>query len=385
MSQGTVAQLMSVGPQDEYLTDAGRSQFESRTIRHTRFATETIEDAFAPTFAFGTLNACPIPRRGDLMGAMYLRIVLPALGVEGTWAEKIGWVLMRRVRLKIGCVTVHDHERLWYDVRSTLFTPRGARDGLDRMIGAEPLPTTREHELFVPLGFFNCDRAQFLPACRVNEDIIVEVEAETLENCVSVSAPLPPGVAPVCSILTEHVFLSDVERVSFMGETQQVLVDVVQDLDGLDYKAGFGTDVFRSRDIAVDMRELNLPTRYLCFVAYDEVYDRYFDYKDVFERIQLNVNSREVFEARGSGYYSLVQTYDQGLVSDTSNVGLFSFGLDASTWHPSGSLNFARVQHPVLRIRLTGADDAFTKVKVFAVGINALVFNNGGCSWRYEV
>ena len=81
MSRGRI-QLASVGSQDEFLTgDPQITYFLKNFKRHTKFALETLQSGFIKqSNSFGETNECFIPRKGDLIRNMYIKVNLSSFG-----------------------------------------------------------------------------------------------------------------------------------------------------------------------------------------------------------------------------------------------------------------------------------------------------------------
>lgn len=397
MSQGTVAQLMSIGPQDRFLSlNPQMSFFRTAYKRHTNFAVEAFDETFGgPTLTFGSTNVCTLVKHGDLFGNMTLRVVLPNLGISGgTWADAIGYVLLSRIRLRVGDVVVQTHERLWYDIEDKLFASQGKINGLNEMIGRNvSLATDEEHEILVPLKFMCCKtfsgRQQFLPVASLdtNVNVSVEIDVETLDACVTLPAgsTLPPINGATCSLIVDNVYLDDTERARVATESTTFMIDLVQDVDQVTYVATT-EGIVPITNVVVSLRELNMPVRYFAGVAYEESYGTtYFDYLDVISSATLLVNSEQQFEPRPFPYFSLQQTYDRFVRSEsTNNVFGFSFALHAESWQPNGALNFAPLPNTTFRFSLNGAQSTPLKVKLFASCINWITFKNGRCSFEFD-
>ena len=77
MSRGRV-QLASVGTQDEFLTGTPQvTYFLKKFKRHTKFALETLQSGFDKIpIEFGTTNRCIVPRKGDLIRHLYVKVEL---------------------------------------------------------------------------------------------------------------------------------------------------------------------------------------------------------------------------------------------------------------------------------------------------------------------
>lgn len=396
MSQGTVAQLMSIGPQDRFLSlNPQMSFFRTAYKRHTNFAVEAFDETFGgPQLTFGSTNVSTLGKHGDLIGSMTLRVVLPNLNIaNGTWVDAIGYVLLSRIRLRIGDVVVQTHERLWYDIEDKLFASQGKVQGIHEMIGRNvSLSTDQEHEILVPLKFACCKtfsgRQQFLPSVSLdtNVNVSVEIDVESLENCVVVPSgtALPPVSGATCSLIVDNVYLDDTERARFATNAMTYMIDIVQDVDQVSY-ATTTEGIVPITNVSVSLRELNMPVKYFAGVAYEESYAEYFNYLDVISSATLLVNSEQQFEPRTFHYFSLQQTYDRFVRSEsTNNVFGFSFALHAESWQPNGALNFAPLPNTTFRFSLNGAQTTPLKVKLFASCINWITFKNGRCSFEFD-
>ena len=77
---GGLLQLVAHGKQDLFLTGNPQiSFFKIVYRRHTNFAIESQPMDFDGTPNFGQRITCLIPRRGDLLGKVYLEVTLPTL------------------------------------------------------------------------------------------------------------------------------------------------------------------------------------------------------------------------------------------------------------------------------------------------------------------
>jgi len=84
MSRGRV-QLEAVGSQDVFLTDEPQiTYFLKKFRRHTPFALETLQSGFNNQPLFGGVNHCFIPRKGDLIRNVYIKVNLSDFGFSTT-------------------------------------------------------------------------------------------------------------------------------------------------------------------------------------------------------------------------------------------------------------------------------------------------------------
>lgn len=395
-SVGAGIQLLAVGPQN-YVLDINPQMtfFKAVYKRHTDFASETFEDAVA--LRPGTMTSVEIPRRGDMLGGMYLQVQLPDLGIPGgSWADAIGYVLLSRVRLAVDDVVVHDHERLWYDLVDRVFMPHGKLRAIDALIGrGASLPTDRAHTVHVPFKFFFCPdyhaSRQVLPLAALsrNARLVLELSVEAIDACLV----LPPGTpAPTLTflhakVLSDQIFVEQDEQRAAWQKPWTLMIESPQDIDSLSYEFSVAGGSHDLKATSLDLRELNLPVKSLVFVAYDEnatSNKQYFRYLDVISSGVLYINSSQRFSPRPGAYFSLVQTYQHAGRCTPDNVHMYSFALHPAERQPSGALNFAVVEKPYLRVEFSEAAAGLAlKVKAFAQCVNWLVIKRGGLALRY--
>lgn len=393
-SLGTTWQLLALGPQN-YVLDLNPQTTFFRHVyrRHTDFAVECYEDSF--DFKLGGTTVVDLPRRGDMLGDVFLEITLPDLGIPGgAWADGIGYVLLTRVRFVVDDLVVHDQERLWYDITDRLFMPHGRLAGIDVMIGrGRTLATDRAHTVLVPLKLLCCKahyrNQQFLPigGLATKTKLTLELGAETLANCLVLpdNTPAPLLTKLAAKVLSDQVFLEQDEQRAVMQRATTMLVETAQDVDALTYQF----DDNGTYDLAaaqLDLRELNLPVKLLAFVAYDEndtTKATYFRYLNVIDGAVLLINSSERFAPRRGEYFGLVQTYQHCGRCTTDLVHAYSFALDATERQPSGALNFAVLDRPALRVELKNTAGRAVKIKCFAYCYNWLTVDSGALSFRF--
>jgi hypothetical protein len=386
---GAVIELLARGPQDRYLL-AGDSDGRWRAMyrRHTGFAMTCIEVPIPVKLEFGTTARFNVPLSGDMMGDIWLQLRLPAMKTlgggtyGGTWTPNVGRVLVRRARLYINDALIHDHERLWYDIYDKLFCPAGRAHGLAQLLARDSLPAGVANTLLIPLNFLCCKGhgtgLQFLPLVGLKGAIMtIELELESLAQCLSPYSG-DKAVAPLelsdSVFFYDAVYLDHAERVRLLASPQLLMYVDVQDMEQLNYRvedrAG-GNDTATIETVAVDLQELNHPVRALVFVAYKDPVDGLFAYLDAIEQAVLLIGSKERFSAQQSGYFNLLQPYLSCRRATPDHVHMYTFALDLASRQPCGSVNFAALEKPVLRVTLKPGEGDI-KVKVFALCVRWL-------------
>lgn len=394
-SLGTSIQLLARGPQN-YLLDINPSMSFFRTAyrRHTPFAVECFADDF--TVQLGRTASLELPRRGDMLGDVFLQVSLPNLGIAGgRWVDAVGYVLLQRVRLVMNDVVLHDQERLWYDLVDKVFMPHGKLQAVDAMIGrGRVLPTDAPHVVHIPLKFMCCKshyaNQHYLPLASLSTKVklTVEVTAESLDGLVILptGATAPAAVTALeAQLLSEQAFVDLDEKRAAMQHPARIMVESFQDIDALSYLFD-DTGSYDLKRVSLDLRELNLPVKTLLLVAYDDnatARKEYFTYLDCVESATLLIASSERFAPRSGDYFSLVQTYQHATRCVPDRVHMYSFALDASQRQPSGALNFAVLDAPTLRVDLKNTAGRAVKVKAFAQCLNWLTVHSGAMDFVF--
>ncbi len=235
---GGLMQLVAYGAQDVYLTGNPQITFWKIVYRrHTNFAVESIEQVFNGTGDFGKKVVCPIQRNGDLITKMFLKVVLPALGVGYAWTPKVGHAMIKTAELNIGGTTIDKHYGDWMNVWYEL-ARRFAHDrGYDIMIGNTRELTastvgTAQATLYVPLYFFNCrNDGLALPLIATQyHDTRIEIEFQPVSQLVcGTAAGTPPNASMVsCSLFVDYVYLDSEERKKFAQASHEYLIEQVQ-------------------------------------------------------------------------------------------------------------------------------------------------------------
>ena len=168
---GGIIQLIAYGKEDLVLTSKPQITFlKIMYRRHTNFATEEEEHFFSTQPTFGGTYSCTIPRSGDLINRLALKICLPEIpkfqnpkGIDMVtkfaWVRNIGHVLIKSVSLEINNKIIDKHYGEWMHIWNTLVYP--SNNGFDRMIGNIPdlysfTNGKSKYTLYIPLYFWFC-------------------------------------------------------------------------------------------------------------------------------------------------------------------------------------------------------------------------------------
>lgn len=308
-----------------------------------------------------------------------------------TWESPLAHVLLRRVRLVVDELVVHDQERLWYDLCDRLALREGHARGKAEMLGTG-LSLAEPHVVLLPLRFMCCSGTQtpraYFPTVLVPNSLVrVDLELEALSRCVPARPVLPveePASLDV-RLVAERIWLDAAERNGLMlSQRMTVMYEDAQDMDALNYVETAEGAVALTARAAVDLSELNRPVRALAWVVYEEPVRRPFEYADAVEHATLQWGSLDRASADGPAL-SRREVWSHAPRCLPGNVYLHSFALQAWDSAPCGSADFSAIQKPVLRLELKPeAQGQRLKCKVWGLTYNWLRFQDGKVAQVYS-
>jgi len=206
MSSGRI-QLAAVGVQDQFLTgNPDVTYFIKKFNRHTKFALEILNTTFfQTTIDFGSWVNVIIPRNGQLIRTIYVRLVLPPLTVGG-YTNSIGNAIIEYADLVIGGQTIERINGEYMQIYDQSFISGSQQDALTYMVGstdrglyglgpaaefgsgATNLPYGWYPRTFiVPLPFyFFRNEALAIPLCALTrQEVEVRIKLRPLEQLIA--------------------------------------------------------------------------------------------------------------------------------------------------------------------------------------------------------
>jgi len=147
---GGQLQIVAQGKQDVFLTgNPTITWFKFVYRRHTNFAVESQRMYFDGSPNFGQKLSCLIPRNGDLLGPIFLKLTLPQLYlnnnyVPGTnppqlqpvsYVNSPGHALIQEISVQVGEQIIDRQTGQWMEIWSSLTTDASQVSGFNAMIG----------------------------------------------------------------------------------------------------------------------------------------------------------------------------------------------------------------------------------------------------------
>jgi hypothetical protein len=253
MPTSTLLQLVARGRQDAYLTGNPQTTFFKHVYRrYTPFAIESIPIEFDGTPDFGRRISCIIPRKAELLNAMYLEVDLPALPPDITqdppvsryWVNDIGHAMIEEISIEIGDKEIDKHTGAWMQIWTSYTVPADKREAFNTMIGhVNVFPNTdlTSQRLIIPLHFWFCNTVgESLPLVALQaHPIRLILKLAPFQNLwwSSDLGPTPaPGPCPTIDpvaptriqLFGDYIFLDKPERERFAAAEHEYLITQLQ-------------------------------------------------------------------------------------------------------------------------------------------------------------
>jgi hypothetical protein len=396
---GGLLQLVAQGKQDLYLTGNPQvSWFKFVYRRYTNFALESLPMYFDGAGDFGKRITCVVPRRGDLLGQVFLEVELPAIylatgsgggcvcgpggeiipsGDVASYVNSIGHALIKEIKVEVGEQEIDKQTGEWMEIWTNFSTPSGQRQALNVMIGrAEGFPVsdgsfnTGPLSLKIPLQFWFCKNpGSYLPLIALQyHPVRITVEFRPLQQLFMKTNPVTactqtvlPASITSCMLWGDYVYLSEEERRRYVSAAHEYLIEQVQYTPVIPIPAA-------ASSVTVPM-EFNHPLReFFWYIRSNrmDTYNEWFNYTnlaaiesgqrrvDMMSNAVLQLDGYDRFDARDGKYFRLVQPYQRHTVTPFDKfIYNYSFSLWPEQAQPSGSLNASRIDNLVFQLGLT--------------------------------
>jgi hypothetical protein len=403
---GGLLQLVATGKQDLFLTGNPQISFFKMVYRrHTQFAVESQPMYFDGTPNFGQRLTCLIPRRGDLLGKVYLDITLPQIrdtsGNVLSYTNSIGHAIIQEITFEVGEQEIDKQTGEWMEVWTQLTTPAGQRDALNEMIGRiEPfnppnlIPGAQSEgiRLLIPLQFYFCNNpGLYLPLIALQySPIRINITLRPLQQLFWIPPPSDQSHwMPSCStrvdctsqivnmmLWGDYVFLDVEERRLFVSTSHEYIIEQVQ------YTPPYSLTA--QQNTATISVEFNHPIKEFIFMAQrDAMMNRneWFNYSnlaideptpalvipflnsnapagrmDLIATAKLQLDGYDRFMARSAQYFRLEQPYDHHTTTPVNSfIYNYSFALRPEDVQPTGTMNASRIDSIVWQIQMNPA------------------------------
>lgn len=189
--------LISKGSENKYFTYKPNITFFKKMYKkHTNFSIETINQFFKTTPDFGRKVSVIVSKNADLIGPVYLNVMLPSIPKSSNtfkkfrWVDKIGLALIKSIDIEIGGILINRLYSDWMNIWNELTLKEGNMRGYNNMIGnidiLKQFSNGKEsYNLIIPINFwFMKESGLFLPITALHyHNVKIDVEFNSFEKC----------------------------------------------------------------------------------------------------------------------------------------------------------------------------------------------------------
>jgi hypothetical protein len=356
---------LSVDPQVTYFKEKyeGSSLFASR-VDKVQFDNDVL--------VLGGENFVELPRSGDLITEMYLKVFPPpslkAVGVE----KSIGTLLIDHIELYIGSTLIERIYGEFIAMKYDIEVPQGKQKALNGLIGKESQVVAPSYT--VPLPFSILEKG--IPLCAFKEPVSFRIITHP-----STTFTLPPITInePVPSYLhVEYTYLGQKE-IDYIRKTPQI--HIVEQVQLAEFAAPLGATAVRCNlGFSNVVKELFFVVQNDSALAYDFLADNTTNVQQIVnlelffnstERISTDVGTPLFLRViQGMEFHTRVPAY---------YFYMYSFSLDPESRRPSGGVNMSRIQNQILKINLNPSASS-RSIRVYATNYNFLRVADGSAT-----
>jgi hypothetical protein len=356
---------LSVDPQVTYFKEKyeGSSLFASR-VDKVQFNNDTL--------VLGGENVVELPRSGDLITEMYLKVFLPpnlrVLEVE----ESVGTLIIDHVELYIGSTLIERIYGEFIAMKYDIELPQGKQAALAALIGKGTQVTASSYT--IPLPFSLLEKG--IPICAFKEPVTFRIITNRTRTFT-----IPPVdiVEPVPSFLhVEYTYLGQKE-IEYIRKTPRI--HILEQIQLAEFAAPLGAlNVRCNLGFSNIVKELFFVIQNETALGYDFLADNTSNVQQI-QSLEFFFNSTERISTEiGTPLFLRVI---QSLEFHTRVPGyyfyMYSFSLDPESRRPSGGVNMSRIQNQILKLNLNPSSSART-IRVYATNYNFLRVADGSAT-----
>jgi hypothetical protein len=354
---------LSADPQVTYFKEKyeGSSLFSSRVDK-----VQFDNDVLVP----GSENYIELPRSGDLITEMYLKIFLPPSLLNTAVEDSVATLFIQHVELYIGSTLIERIYGEFIALKYDIEVPQGKQPALTNLIGKGT--TVPASSYTVPLPFSILEKG--VPICAFKEPVTFRIVTNRTNTF---TVPPIDIYDPVTAYLhVEYTYLGQKE-IEYIHKTPQI--HVVEQVQLAEFAAPSGSPAVRC-----NLGFSNI-VKELYFVVQNDTAQGYdFLASTGVEQIgslELLFNSTERISTDiGTPLFLRVI---QGLEFHTRVPGyyfyMYSFSLDPESRRPSGGVNLSRIQNQILKLNLNPSASS-RAIRVYAINYNFLEVKDGSAT-----
>jgi len=397
MASGRV-EIAYVGIQDTFLTGEPQFTYFQRVYKqHTKFAIEVMDTPIDGEFNFGSQLLATIPRMGDLIRTIYLRVILSNVSSQSAfldstsvgYTDSIGNALIEYADLLIGGQTVQRINGEYMEIYNDMWISNSQQEAIKALVGTNYSlnaltsdtggPPTSLYIIPLPFYFYRTDSMAIPLSALTYQEVQVRIQLRPLSQLI-VPAKYAPGRNPgdaVASIVqmslpVEFIFLSN-QEVGYIKKNQ-LDYSITQLQQNKQTIVAGNTFTQMQLTFINPVRELYIVIQTSSAVARNDL----FNYSssstdDILSSLGLTFNNETRInpDIANALYLRRAQPLNFHTKSPTRYIYSYSFSLFPENAEPSGQTNMSRIINKLLNVTIN-EQSRDVEIRVYARSYNVL-------------
>lgn len=357
--------VLSADPQVTYFKEKyeGSSHFASR-VDKVQFETGAL--------TLGSENYVELPRSGDLITEMYLKIETPPSLQTVSVEESLATHMISHIELYIGSQLIERIYGEFLALKWDIEVPEGKQTTLTNLIGKGTTVVSTNYT--VPLPFSLLEKG--IPICAFKEPVTFRIVTNP-----TISFTTPPTIIndPITVFLhVEYTYLGQKE-VEYIRKTPQI--HLVEQIQLSEYFCPVGAPSVRCNlGFSNIVKELYFVIQNDTAPGYDFLASNVSNTEQL-SSLELFFNSTERISVDVGTplFLRIIQGLEFHTRVPNYYFYLYSFSLDPESRTPSGGVNLSRIQNQILKLNLNTS--LYNRnIRVYAVNYNFLQVQDGSAT-----
>ena len=398
MASGRV-EIAYTGIQDVFLTDQPQFTYFQRVYKqHTKFALEVMDTPIDGAVGFGGTYVCTVPRMGDMIRTIYLRIVLSPIvytsnsnvNTNATYVDSIGNALFEYADLVIGGQTIQRINGEFMEIYSDMWVSDSQQASIQAMTGKtyntnwKGVANTGNPFLYIvplPFYFYGNDSMAIPLSAITYQEVQVKFKFRDLSNLIYPVSQVAVSTASIqqMSMPIEFIFISTSE-LQYMQKNK--LDYAISQIQMNPYTMNVG-DTYAQMQLTFlnPVRELYIIIQYQSAADANQLFNYTDAGNDILKNIELNFNNETRIMSDIANYLYLRKA--QPLMfhtrSPTRFIYSYSFSIYPEKPEPSGQTNMSRIFYKNLNITTNSIPKSSggAQIRVYARSFNILRIKSG--------
>lgn len=400
---GGIFQLKASGIQDAYIYGKPGSAANFNFLKQVYKRSENFSSQFVALDFLGDVDFSKkievvIPRKGDYIHKMYLRLVLPsfvkASGDYAGWTNSVGHSIIESIELFIGDQLVDKHTGLFMEImdeissktKSSVKSADGVLVGRYDIIGGLEKSSETESFYDIPLKFwFNQNIQSAFPIMSLTYHTMkLVIKLKSFEDVIIFDGLVPPAKKSIISgnLMCEYLYVSDEIRNRELVKDHTFIIDQIQQVSQ-SIPPGI-------TETSIDL-DFNHPSKEIVFVLRTKESSDNNDYFNfgirntdssirtlsILEKASLSLDGVERIKENTEVFFRNATGLRYRKFVPTKHIYSMVFCDDPEKWYPTGSLNLSMVDNTRLSLKIRENISSDITIYVFCRNINMFYIKNG--------